>query len=171
MRYQLVLPDGMKLNDLIFDAAVAASAAAALARHQPPPGVSAAGPVGQAIQHALERHLEEFDVCGHERVCFDAMLPESASVHATIPTEQADREAMQIFHVDAPQGKLLLEIELAKAACRALPPNEGGEPVISLEPRVAAAIGTVLDPHLFKGLLCGSDRCVRISQPVKTARG
>lgn len=171
MRYQLVIPDGMKLNDLIFDAAVAASAAAAHARHLPPPGASEAGPVGKAIQHALERHLEEFDVCGHERVCFDAMVPESSAAHTSIPSEQAAREAMHVFHVDAPQGRLLLEIELAKAACRALPPNPGGDTVYSLEPRVAAAIGHVLDPHLFKGLLCGSERCARISEPVRAARG
>jgi len=171
MRYQLVIPDGMKLNDLMFDAGVAASSAAAHARHLPPPGASEAGPVGKAIQKVLEHHLEAFDTCGGQRVCLDTMLPDSDGSHTSIPTDLKSREAMHIFHIDAPQGRLLLEIELAKAACRALPPNTGGEPIVSLEPRVAAAIGSVLDPHLFKGLLCGADRCVRNAEPVKAAEG
>src|SRR5690349_12842824 len=140
MRYQLVIPEGMKLKDLMYDAAVAASAAAAHARHLPPPGANTAGPVSLALTSAFERHLEEFDTCGHERMCFDTMMPDSEGAHTSIPTEMKAREALHIYHVDAPQGRLLLEIELAKAACRALPPNPGGEAVISLEPRVAAAI-------------------------------
>ena len=164
MHYQMVLPEGTSLDDLIVKCATAVVDGVP---NPVQPVTAARASVGRALRGHLEPHLATFDTCGLERVCLDAMEPATASAPAGLPVELHARLATRVLHLETPKGFLPFEIGLTRAALAALPVRVDGEAATELEPGIAAALGRILEPLLYKSPLCGSGRCVRIAAPAE----